>query len=88
MASMGNILDFDAEIFRSRCPDLEVGVNTTGQEKGEMMVLLGDLEAKDHHIHLLGQSNLEDQKKKLSYQFRWEVQPKSLWKEGEVLYVL
>ena len=33
---MGNILDFDAKIFRSRCPDFELGVNTTGQEKGEM----------------------------------------------------
>ena len=36
MVSTDNILDFDAEIFRSRCPDLEVGVDTTGQEKGEM----------------------------------------------------
>ena len=36
MVLTGNILDFDAEIFRSRCPDLEVGVNTTGQEKGKM----------------------------------------------------
>ena len=33
---MGNILDFDAKIFRSKCPDFELGVNTTGQEKGEM----------------------------------------------------
>ena len=24
-----DILDFDAEIFRARCPNLEVGVNTT-----------------------------------------------------------
>ena len=36
MVSTGKIFDFDAKIFRSRCPDLEVGVNTTRQEKGEM----------------------------------------------------
>ena len=36
MVSTDNILDFDAEIFRSRCPDLEVVVNTARQEKGEM----------------------------------------------------
>ena len=33
---MGKILDFAAEIFRARCPNLEVGVNTTRQKKGEM----------------------------------------------------